>query len=393
MKITIKNFQSIEDITFDIPEKEFTCIVGPSNIGKSAIRRALSCLLYNTSESSYIRTGTKECSVEIIFDDGMKVKWFRNEGNSGSYEINGVSYSKLNKTVPQPILDKGFKELFLSKDRVNVQSPSQYEQIFLLNETGSKVTEVFSNLGNLNKIIIANKACTTDLKATKNKLSIRKDDLISAKERLKNYRGLDEQRHFLRKNKDSLTEIKALHLKHQALLAYIKKLNKAAEVVKALRPVNNIQLESFDVDLNKVSLLRSLLKKFTTSEHKTFSYSKITSVKDVIFDLDEEHQKYLKLKKLHQQYEKVVLKKVSYQKIPDLIVLEDFDLSKVKKLQEMSVKLMRSKTELVRLRTTSDNLDKDLKKLEQEEKTLHESLGGVCPLCNGNFEKESTKNV
>lgn len=42
VKVSIKNFQSVSDIEFEI--HGFTCITGPTNIGKSAIIRAISSL-------------------------------------------------------------------------------------------------------------------------------------------------------------------------------------------------------------------------------------------------------------------------------------------------------------------------------------------------------------
>jgi DNA repair ATPase RecN len=260
MKITIKNFQSIEDLTLNIVEGAFTCIVGQSNIGKSAIRRAIECVLYNNSDASYIRNGTKQCSVEITFDNGTNIKWMRDE-KSASYDINGERFSKLSKTIPQPIIDMGFKELEVNKEKLNVQVASQFDNIFLLNMTGSKVTDVFSNLGNLNKIINANKSCTSDLKNNKGRLSLRKEDLISIKSKIKKYSGLDEQRNSFDSVKVGFEEIKKIKKKKEDLSYLSKKFDKSAHLLKALSPSRQINIEEPEVDVTKFIQLQKLLIK------------------------------------------------------------------------------------------------------------------------------------
>lgn len=422
MKIRIKNFQSIEDVSLEIPENSFTCIVGPSNIGKSALRRALECLVYNKSEASFIRNGTKTCSVEVTFDEGTVVKWYRDKKTAG-YVINGDDFTKLAGSVPEVLGDKGFKELVVNNDKYQVQIASQFNNIFLLNQTGGKVTEVLSNLGNLNRIIKSNKSCLTDLKANKSRMNIRREDLVSSKEKLKSYKGLDEKRHLVDVIKDNLKDIKKTKDKFEATKKIETALNKAVSIVKILRPARDVEVSSFDLDINKVTNLNTLLRKITSTqkladiyspiksvepielgitmdtlialkalllkysalEPKQQHFQKLSGISEIAFNLKEEHDQYVSilgyLKKLEIAKNKITL----YKNLPETIPsLEGLDVTKAKKLSDLYNRVLEAKTKVLGLRDLEKNAEEKLTGLEEERDTIHKTLR-VCPLCDKEF--------
>ena len=380
MKIKISNFQSIEYCELEIPKNSFTCIVGPSNIGKSAIRRALCCLLYNTSDASYIRTGAKECSVEVIFESGTKVRWFRNDNNAGCYDITGYPlFNKLNKTVPKPILDEGFRELVLSKDKVNVQIASQFSNIFLLNDSGSKITEVFSNLGNLNKIIAANRSCSSDLKSDKSKISIRKDDLILIKEKINGFKDLDKNLDFVGTIRNSFESLKKIsELKDKAKNFYTALIS-SVEKVKILKPVNSITLDPFDIDLNKFFKIKELLKKYEKVSLNLSYYSNINK-KEIETTLGSEYDLFLKLVKLSSSYNRAVNRLAQYSKVKEVTEF-NIDTEKVIKLKSMLDRVFKSKEAILDLRENIKKADIELSLFEKEKIEIHKTLK-VCPLCD-----------
>lgn len=422
MKIHIVNFQSIEDVSFEIPEKSFTCIVGPSNIGKSAIRRALECLMYNNSDASFIRNGEKSCSIEVTFGDGSVIKWYRDKKTAG-YIIDGDDFTKLAGSVPDVLIDKGYKELLINKDKYQVQIASQFNNIFLLNETGGKVTEVLSNLGNLNRIIKSNKSCQTDLKLNKNRLSVRREDVISAKEKLKSYKGLDDQRQLVAVLKSHLKEIKETKDKINTIKKIETSLNKAVAIVKILRPSKDIEVTSFDLDLNKVTNLNNLLKKLTRSQKLVDSYEPIKNVSNISldisaenlntlklllpkldaynkkqthfaklleipkidFNLKEEYDQYLKMitysKKLEVAKNKIDLYKNLTSVIPSL---EELDLALIERVSSLYKTVSETKDRVLSLRNQVNDSEVKLTKLEEERDNLHKTLG-VCPLCDKEF--------
>lgn len=70
--LRIKNFQSFEDLYLEL-DPHLNCIVGPSNVGKSAIIRALDFLLYDEWDSSYVRVNSSFASVEVTLEDGTSI--------------------------------------------------------------------------------------------------------------------------------------------------------------------------------------------------------------------------------------------------------------------------------------------------------------------------------
>lgn len=381
MIFKIKNFQSIENCILEIPENSFTCLVGPTNIGKSAVRRAIECLLYNKSEASYIRKGAERCEVELTLKDGTHIKWSRDK-KTAIYCINGENYSKLNKTVPEPILDQGFKEISVNKDKLNVQVASQFDNIFLLSETGGRATEILSNLGNLNKIIQANKKCLSDTKSVKSKISVRREDLLSLDEKGKSFKNMGSQKIKVEELVKSLKEIKDLNNKKENTIKLKSKLNKSLEIVNFLRPIRNILVENTEIDLSTFFNLKKLLEKLSASTNNINYFSNLSKAKEIYFDLDKEYENYNKLKYLYDQFNFIKNKIVNYRKLPE--PLEDLgaiDLTKTSVIRESLNKLNKSKNNLVSYRTYLKETEERLARLIKEEKEIKKDIK-VCPLCD-----------
>lgn len=385
MLIRIKNFQSIEDCSFEIPEKSFTCIVGPSNIGKSAIRRALECALYNKSESSYIRKGSDECSVEITFEDKSVVKWFRDKKTS-YYEINGEKYSKLARGVPDPILDKGFKELAINKDKFSVQVAHQFKNIFLLDQTGSKVTEVLSNLGNLNKIISANKSCMSDLKSKKSLIRVRRDDLTNLKQKIKSFDGLDESQKGVNEIKNILKEIKVSKEKIISLVKLSEKIDVSLEKVNNLKPVKELKVTNLDVDYDILLNIKKLQDKKIKSYEKIKYLEKIKEVDLSSFSLDVDYTKLSEAVKIYSKLEISSRKIKLYRNIPNFnIDLEEVGNLNLKNIKKLKDNLDLSKSKVIKSRQEVDLFQSNLDKLIEEKNLLHKELK-VCPLCENKLK-------
>lgn len=385
MILEINNFQSIEHCKLEIPEKSFTCLVGPTNVGKSAIRRALECVLYNKSEVSYIRKGCTSCEVSLTLADGTSIKWSRDK-KTAQYEINGETFSKLSGSVPELIQDKGFRELSLSKDKLTVQVAHQFENIFLLNQPGGKVTEVLSSLGNLHNIIEANKICSSDKKATKSKLKIRNEDLVLENQKLKSFSGVDKSRECLDNYKKDLKEIRAISdrvSKAKILNGKLRSsLVKKTQYSKALE----VQPPVFDLDTSKVNSLKLLDKKYSSQIVRVEALAKIKTVDEGIFkiDLDDDLKKYILLKSLK---DKLVVKKNTlekYSEIPEPVTHLEIDSSSVINMKKILTKLKSSKEKLLSYRSDLNKLDDKLVNLDKEYTSVRKELK-ICPLCDSSL--------
>lgn len=100
--IKITDFQSHQKTILEpAPAGQLTCIVGPSDSGKTAVIRALRWLLYNTPQGAdFIRVGSNSARVTIQYSDGQQVTRERSQKGFNRYEINGNRYEGFGSTVP-----------------------------------------------------------------------------------------------------------------------------------------------------------------------------------------------------------------------------------------------------------------------------------------------------
>ena len=71
VEVGLKNFQSHKDTVVNF-ESGFNVVVGPSDSGKTAIKRGIESVLYNKYVGAeYIRGGEKSFSNYILFNEGL----------------------------------------------------------------------------------------------------------------------------------------------------------------------------------------------------------------------------------------------------------------------------------------------------------------------------------
>lgn len=187
MKAIIKNFQSIRDAVLEF--QGFTVITGRSNLGKSALVRALSGACFGLPGDYFIREGTDQCAVGLGFDD-LKLKWLKVRagkaalGRETSLEVNGTKNTKLGKdhaTLTEPF---GLREIKTQYGRFRPQVAGQHDPIFLLSETEATVAEVFKMLGRVDVVTEAQRLAKKDLKDVESTVKIRLTDLEVAQKEL-----------------------------------------------------------------------------------------------------------------------------------------------------------------------------------------------------------------
>lgn len=101
-KIRIKNFQSLASVSLDLAG--FTALEGPSNVGKSAVVRALKAVVNNARGTDMVRHGTTEATVTVDLDDGSTIAWVK--GKRSKYVVNDETYDKIGLDVPDIVHDK-----------------------------------------------------------------------------------------------------------------------------------------------------------------------------------------------------------------------------------------------------------------------------------------------
>lgn len=187
MKIKVLQFQSIADAT--VEPVGFTAITGPTNVGKSALLRAISAILFGLPGDYYIREGSDACAVGMT-DGTNTLKWKKVRTGKATptrqtqLEVNGHLHSKLGRDHNQLTAPLGYVEVETTATRLRPQVAMQHDPIFLLTESDTNVAEVFKMLGRADIVTTAQANAKKDGKSTVNLLTTRKIDELKAEELL-----------------------------------------------------------------------------------------------------------------------------------------------------------------------------------------------------------------
>ena len=159
-KVSIRNFQSIENIELEFGR--LTAIVGPSNVGKSSVMRALRAAVDNRRGDSFIRDGADSCSVTFIVSDSKNetaVKWAKPRKKSGEYlatgDINTPPLVKIDQQQFDRIVQLFDVEL-VKGVTFNPCFHHQLDQPFLISQSDSLKSKILGQITNATLILLAN---------------------------------------------------------------------------------------------------------------------------------------------------------------------------------------------------------------------------------------------
>ena len=164
----IQNFQTHTKTKIDF-SAGVTTIVGPSDIGKSAILRALRWLCLNNPQgSAFITEGEDGAAVKLVVDDTTITR--RRTNNENLYRINDQVYKAFGSGVPDAV------QQTLSVTELNFQE--QHDSPFWLSLSASEVSRQLNEIVDLS---IIDKALSNASKATRHA----KKELQICEQRLK----------------------------------------------------------------------------------------------------------------------------------------------------------------------------------------------------------------
>lgn len=190
VQVHIRNFQSIDDLSFEV--KGFSTLVGKTNIGKSAIMRAISGALLNKPVTNLIRVGAKSCSVQLS-SDGWGFLWEKAERGLNRYTIDGKAerLENVGQKQPEPIADMGFSSIRIGDRDLYPWYASQWTPVFLLDEGGPTITQFISEISGLNVLQDAIIISLREKKKVLEELKTTSSEVDRLKEKLKKVDGLD----------------------------------------------------------------------------------------------------------------------------------------------------------------------------------------------------------
>ena len=182
--IKIKGFQAHEDLRIEL-DPTITTIVGPSDVGKSSVLRALRWVCLNKPQgASFLRRGCPKVSVSIEFDDGRVLVRERSKSGRNLYRLDGEEFAAFGTEVPEPISDA------LRLSEINFQD--QHDPPFWISLSAGEVSRRLNEIVDLEVVDAALAEASRRVRKCKQKVDICKENLQKAKNQEKDLRWVVE---------------------------------------------------------------------------------------------------------------------------------------------------------------------------------------------------------
>lgn len=268
--VEVRNFQSIEHAAIQI--QGFTALVGRSNIGKSAVVRAVKAALTGAPSTSFVRhspdcprkvksakTCKCFCSVHLR-SETFDLLWEKGDAIN-RYTFNGKVYDKAERGTPdflQPI----YSLVKIGEDKELLQVADQFDPIFLLNQTGGVVADVLSDVAHLDRVNIATRLSEKDRKEASSTRKVREQDIADLTRRVVLFDGLDTALANVRDIEDQLDSVEAAETKLLNIEKFLERAAALGQHVAALEAVMALQAPDSnplaDVSKNHAQMIRFL---------------------------------------------------------------------------------------------------------------------------------------
>lgn len=253
-KVELHNFQSHEftEMEFD---RGLNVILGNSDVGKTAILRAIKWALYNEPKGDYfIRQGEKDVSCKVTFSNGVIVERLKTPSKNSYFLVdasgNEMRFEGFGIDVPKEITDvtNMYKvSLDNSNNKTILNIAEQLDGPFLLNDQASLRASAIGRLIGVNYVDDALRTVVRDNKRTNQEIV----ELIKNKEDLK--KQLDEFS-YIKEYKEKFEKITRIRNKIKTLQDRLELISKIKENLDK----NRIELEDVSNLVEKFKSLNQL---------------------------------------------------------------------------------------------------------------------------------------
>jgi len=288
-QVKLINFQDHKETTVDFTEG-VNLIVGSSDAGKSAILRAVNFVFQNDLRgNSFIRVGTTECSVTIVFSDGVEIT--RVKGTDvNNYILKDENeelhvFSKVASTVPEQI-QKYLGNPPLDDKKRPIAYADQMANLFLVDLNSSDLPRTLSELTGIQHLQTAAETLGKNARSYDRSIKERNDKIKKLNDDLVQYQYVD-------KDYDSISTIQS---ELNNLSNTLENINKARNFIKRnneisseAKKINNLssKYKSLADIKPQIENLSNLLTSIKTSRiHLSFHVKKTKEFKSTKADLD-----------------------------------------------------------------------------------------------------------
>jgi DNA repair exonuclease SbcCD ATPase subunit len=329
--VSVKNFQTHVDSFFSL-ENGMNLIVGTSDSGKTALAKAVNFVIYNISDSEYVRYFSKQLEVEIHFEDGAIIKRIKGKDiNQVSFkypdDFDFTTYSAFGTNYPDEVLEF-LGQPILSKVLGALSYSEQKNKLFLIDLSPSLQPKVISAVIGTEDIQKAADILASDVRDFNDKIKTTEVNIEQLNEKLENnYIDLDNKISKLEEIQDYLTKINEKDLQ-------------VVQLQNSLTNFNSLKKRGKEAE-NKKAFFASVVDLLQSEIINLESYSnKITNMNNLIVDLENKNKKYIKTKENHDK-----LKKIIDSELSDKLSKIQSKIKDVNNIQKLSDDLLKKTNE------------------------------------------------
>jgi energy-coupling factor transporter ATP-binding protein EcfA2 len=293
--LSIKNFQSIEDVSFDYEENSFIVILGNGRIGKSSSFRAFRSLVYGDYHQSFRRkSATGKTVVKLEYKNNVALMEVSDE-NKIFYTLNDKRFYGIRKAKER--LRDFFKEKFgfnyidTSKLSANetkkaldsIMCGTQFDKAMLVNASSNQLDTTLEILFNTSLILSALSKAREDLDKLETKLNRmkQKHEAISSKLELIQSQISSDTKDLLETGIKFVSQILSIN-QSQPIDELQSQLDEVNQSIKTYQLT--LQVDKLSKDLNDLGQRRNEKQGL---EQKESTLSKIDKIYSVMNILDE----------------------------------------------------------------------------------------------------------
>jgi DNA repair ATPase RecN len=291
-EVVVRDFQSLRRV--ELALGKFTVVMGPSNVGKTAVLRAIRMVAQNVFVPKVVVAhGAKAAQATLLFEDG-KVSARRGPLVS-IYSLNGDAYPKSGRNeVPGDVAD--FLR-FVEVEGETLNFAFQHDLPFLLDAPSVTVAKVLGDLTNVNRLLDAVREAARRRREAQAVLKVRRGDVESLKEKAQEFRGIPAQQKAVAAAREAyqrVAEVQARHDRAAALIAVVEAADQALDALEAVA-VPVLELDLLDDEVTRTMRLVTLIRTVVdTSADESEAQTDIEAIENQLASLDAEYHDTLK---------------------------------------------------------------------------------------------------
>jgi len=393
VRIEIRNFQSVAHEVVEVDG--FSALAGRSNIGKSAIVRAVKAALTGSPVDNYVRhspnclrllRGAKTCKCSCLVHietEGLDLLWEKGDAVN-RYEYNGTEHTVVGRGTPDFLLED-FGPVKLGDEKEILQVSDQFKPIFILNKPGTVAADILSDVAKLDQINSAIRLADKDRREAKATRKVREKDVLDLRMTLAGYDGLDGVVERVVELEELDRKAESVRVKSEKLERFLFSVLSVGQQIRDLKDVNLVKIPSIDSLTNGGEAFFALEEFVEDHENRAAAVLALEGV-DVIelpsfqvLSSDAAHDK------LVEWASKVELLREFFGKFQPVELIVVPDIEPLKENKESYLRLDSWATRVYEVSRALLQVKKELKDAIQEKRQLEAELG-ICPFCERPFD-------